>query len=157
MQIIKIQSYRYKCEPRTGFNIRMDAASIGCHTYVTAELSVSLVCRIDLKNDPSIPASNSSSFAPILLSSSTSSSIPHAPVEPMTTPLYVLPLVSKDKIYKTRVDLLSMESSGCFFVRRRNNATAYQTLRSQLEEYFSFRKRVLLAKNLDFDFKPKNG
>ena len=110
----------------------------------------------------SIPASNVSPY-PSAPSSSTSSLIPHAPVEQMAkrmaeqtpAPLYVPPLVSKDNIHKIRVQLLSMESPGCFFVRRTDNAKAYQTLRNQLEEHFSFRKPVLLAKYCNSHFKQE--
>jgi len=154
--ITKIRSYRYECEqgPGNSFNIRMDAMlKLPTSKYSQVESTDSIST-----NDPtppsSIPASNSSSSlsAP---SSSTSSLIPQAPAEQMAAPLYVPPLVSKDNVHKTRVELLSMESPGCFFVRRSDRAKAYQTLRSQLDEYFSFRRPVLLTKYCNLHFKPK--
>jgi hypothetical protein len=159
VKITKIRSYRYECEqgPGNSFNIRMDAMlKLPTSKYSQVESADSIST-----NDPtppsSIPASNSSSSlsAP---SSSTSSLIPQAPVEQMAdqmaAPLYVPPLVSKDNIHKIRVELLSMESPGCFFVRRTDNAKAYHTLRNQLDEYFSFRRPVLLTKYCNLYFKP---
>ena len=135
-------------------NIRMNALlKLSTSKYSQVESADSIST-----NDPtppsSIPASNVSPY-PSAPSNSTSSLIPHAPVEQMAAPLYVPPLVSKDNIHKIRVQLLSMETPRCFFVRRTDNAGAYQTLRSQLEEHFSFLKPVPLAKYCNFHFKPE--